>query len=224
MAKSDFINKVFKSNKSGDFIVIEYNGKDEVWIQFLDTGYILKSWASAIRHGKVKDPFSPRYYNIGHIGLGRFSYKDKKIYNSWVNMLGRCYSGRYQSYQGCTVAEEWHNFQNFAEWLSTQENWGLKNYELDKDIICSTRGKIYSSETCKIVNRRCNIAAIRIQSTNLSGHPGVYVDTLKSGELRFRVTISIDGISTYLGTYLTFNDACDAYNIAKLEYINSKLI
>ena len=60
------------------------------------------------------------------------------MYKKWREMLARCYCEKYQtkkpSYLGCTVSEEWHNFQVFAEWFYSNFN-GSNNCELDKDLL-----------------------------------------------------------------------------------------
>lgn len=71
-------------------------------------------------------------------------------------MLRRCYDKEFQlknkSYQGCTVCEEWHNFQNFAEWF-------YQNYFdgacLDKDLLCCGN-KTYSPDKCCLITRSLN--------------------------------------------------------------------
>ncbi len=87
--------------------------------------------------------------------------KTTKVYNTWFNMMRRCYNPNcedYELYKDCTVCKSWHNFQNFAEW------WESNYYEiegermsLDKDII-KKDNKIYSPSTCCIVPDKLNTA------------------------------------------------------------------
>lgn len=137
-------------------------------------------------------------------------------------MLARCYSGKYPTYEGCTVADEWYNFQNFAEWFTNQENWNCCGYELDKDLLAGGRGKLYSSETCIVINRAANMSVVKLQSTNTNGVTGVSIHYTKSGP-RYRAFISIDGVNTYIGSYLTMEEAERQYSNAKDNYIKSKL-
>lgn len=222
-SKDQYLYKVFDSNNSGKFVVIDYEGKDKVWIQFLKTGFVKTATTRTIASGKVKDPFSPKHFNKGYLGLGNFSKKDKRVYSAWRNMLSRCYSGVYDSYSECEVCDEWLDYQVFAKWYTSQENWNNVKYQLDKDISTDCRGKLYSPEFCKLVPKLQNIAAIRIQSTNKNnGVTGVHIETLKSGKLKFRVTISINDKSTYLGSFDTLEEAQQVYNDRKLSYIESK--
>ena len=94
-------------------------------------------------------------YSRGH------NKKQTKCYNTWCNMLKRCYSEEYHkkkpTYRDCKVCDEWLNFQNFAKWY--EENYyGIANEEmhLDKDILCKGN-KIYSTETCIFVPQRINV-------------------------------------------------------------------
>ena len=61
------------------------------------------------------------------------------VYQLWVNMLVRCYSGRYLTYQGCTVSSRWLRFSNFIKDLPLikgYSDWLLdSSYMLDKDTL-----------------------------------------------------------------------------------------
>ena len=78
-------------------------------------------------------------------------------FQTWKNMLARCYSTKYQekqpTYVGCTVATEWLTFSNFKNWMETQE-WQDK--QLDKDLLIEGN-KVYSPNTCVFVSRRVNM-------------------------------------------------------------------
>lgn len=77
-------------------------------------------------------------------------------YNTWKNMLKRCYSEKekeiFPTYKGCTVSEEWKLFSNFRKWMVEQDWEGM---HLDKDLLI--RGnKVYSEETCVFVTEQVN--------------------------------------------------------------------
>ncbi len=78
------------------------------------------------------------------------------FYESWSNMLKRCYSKTYQSrkatYIGCTVSDEWFRFMAFREWMISQE-W--KGNHLDKDLIFQGN-KIYSADKCVFISPQLN--------------------------------------------------------------------
>lgn len=78
--------------------------------------------------------------------------KFTKSYNTWINMLQRCYNPKYQekdlSCIGWTVCNEWHNFQNFAKWF--EDNYYEVEGEkvvLDKDLFGSN-SKVLNADTC----------------------------------------------------------------------------
>lgn len=148
------------SKKCGELEVIEYVRHGNVAIRFLNTGHEIKAAANNIRKGEVKDKLAPSVFGVGFIGLGRFkpSIKGRVIreYATWQNMIQRCYDQKYQerfpTYVGCSVCQEWHNFQVFAEWMTTQDHEGK---QLDKDIK-SEGNKVYSPETCTFVTNSEN--------------------------------------------------------------------
>ena len=78
-------------------------------------------------------------------------------------MIRRCYSKGIQytttSYSNCTVCEEWHNFQNFAEWYNNNI-WNDEFCFLDKDILIKGN-KLYSPNTCIFVDNRINCLFVK---------------------------------------------------------------
>lgn len=81
-------------------------------------------------------------------------------YQTWKNMLQRCYSAKYQdkrpTYKGCTVSEEWLLFSSFRSWMEKQD-WEDK--QLDKDLLVEGN-KVYSEDTCVFVTRMVNTFTI----------------------------------------------------------------
>jgi len=152
-----------------------YSGYRKVQIRFLDKFKLVKeidSWE--FRRGMVVNPYDPKVYGVGFIGEGAYSNTTHKDARSrWSRMLDRCYSGKekFQTYAGCEVAEEWFNFQNFAEWYESEVEILRSNgiqYALDKDLLSGTlRGKLYSPASCCILPAVLNVGI----STDL--HSGV---------------------------------------------------
>ena len=75
--------------------------------------------------GCVSNPMKRTVYGKGYLGVGKYSpSSETRAYKLWKNMLERvyCLNVRYtrMSYKDVEVCEEWHNFQNFAEWCETQ--------------------------------------------------------------------------------------------------------
>lgn len=149
-------SKIYTANNFGDFKVVEYINATNIVVEFTNTGYKTKTTAGNIKSGKVKDKLCPSVFGVGFVGDGEHApyikSKVTKQYNTWVSMLERCYSSklheRHPTYTGCTACEEWHNFQNFAEWFDANY---IDSFELDKDI--KVKGnKIYSPDTCVFVS------------------------------------------------------------------------
>lgn len=152
------VGLVFKSKNHGEFLITDRIGH-RVTCEFLKTGYITTAqWCNAKR-GMVMDRMMPKVYGVGYLGGVKFKSStnkgNTKAYNAWRNMLGRCYDkkiqSKHKSYIGCIVCDEWHNFQNFAEWFYSNYRNGM---EVNKDIIGN--GKVYSPSTCIFITPQEN--------------------------------------------------------------------
>lgn len=165
MKKEEYLNTEFINSQGLKFKVLNYHSYDNIDIIFED-GFVLKHRdGHNVRQGcHIVHPMYPTKYGVGYMGIGPYvSVEDKKTvkaYAVWADMIRRCYDKSYlktrPTYQGCTVCEEWKNYQNFAKWH--KENY----YEfdgdriaLDKDII-KKGNKIYSPNTCVYVPNRIN--------------------------------------------------------------------
>lgn len=148
------------TNTDGDTgVVVKYHNSRKVEVVFIDTMYETTACAINIREGKVKDKLKPSVHGVGFIGDGKFNSKYVS-YPSWISMLERCYDFKFQqrspTYIGCTVCEEWHNFQNYTEWYNKAHPSDGNKYQLDKDIRVSGN-KIYSPDTCIFVTASENL-------------------------------------------------------------------
>ena len=154
------IGSVYNTNSSGYLEVVHYCCSSCVYVQFLSSGFVMRTMSSKILTGSVKDPFFPSVFGVGYAGVGSHkrsnNRKNTKVYEAWRDMLRRSYSrvlhDRAPTYIGCSVFSEWHNFQVFAEWF-------YKNYvdgtDLDKDIKIDGN-KVYGPDTCLFVSRKEN--------------------------------------------------------------------
>ena len=82
---------------------------------------------------------------------------NKRVYEKWKSMFGRCYSEKYQekhpTYIGCTVCERWLLLSNFTEDIPKIDGYDKELFlngklELDKDIKSNGENKEYSLENC----------------------------------------------------------------------------
>lgn len=154
------ISKIYSSLNYGDLFIVNYINNKKVEVEFIDTGYKTTTRAEQIVNGQVKDYLYPSVCGIGFIGVGEYRAKIKgkltRPYQTWISMMKRCYNAKTQilhpTYKGCTVCDEWHNFQNFAIWHT--KNY-IEGYHLDKDILIKGN-KIYSPSACSFVSRAVN--------------------------------------------------------------------
>lgn len=163
-------------------------------------------------------------YGVGYIGYGKYKRCDTnnkiiKPYQVWYAMMTRCYSKKYQisrpTYINCTVCEEWHNYQNFAEWYDN--NYYKVNDEimhLDKDLLVKGN-KIYSPENCVFVPFYINELTTKRQNCRGSFPIGV---TYFRGKFRAKYNIGI-GQQITIGYYDTPEEAFLNYKKYKEDYI-----
>lgn len=147
-------------------IIVNYRMNRDIDVYFPEYDWIAKGVGyDKFKKGAIKCPYERRIYGVGYIGEGKYKVsengKSTRVYNTWHDMLRRCYDEKYHekhpTYRGCSACEEWHNFQNFAEWHE-------KNYYevegetmcLDKDILVK-HNKIYSTDTCIYVPQTINL-------------------------------------------------------------------
>ncbi|MGR5882744.1 hypothetical protein ACT7DC_21945 [Bacillus cereus] len=88
--------------------------------------------------------------------------KNHPLFYTWNGMMYRCYKPYHSHYkyygaEGVTVAERWHDFDNFVYDIDNNMPNGhllyQDEYQLDKDI---KGGMIYSLETCMIISQKEN--------------------------------------------------------------------
>ena len=85
---------------------------------------------------------------------------NRRIYDTWHDMIKRCYSTKYQekrkTYEKCYVCERWLKLSNFVEDINKIDNYELwldnpnKRIALDKDIKYKNN-KEYSLEKCQFI-------------------------------------------------------------------------
>lgn len=156
-----------RENSNGTLMkVIKYRNCDDFDVKFLDEFGDIKEHVigTAFRNGNVKNLYDRTVYGVGYIGKGKYkpslNKENTQEYNLWKNMLERCYCEkrryRARTYFDCVVSDEWHNFQNFAQWF--HENY----YEykggrmhVDKDIL-NPQNRTYCKEMCLLVPQPIN--------------------------------------------------------------------
>lgn len=153
----------FDTKSFGTVEVIEYRGAFDVDVRFLDTGFIVTTNAGNVRNGSIKDKLKRTVYGVGFFGDGKHkssvNKKPNPAYKAWKAMMQRCYDHGYHKYRptyiDCTVCDDWHNFQNFADWFEEAYPRDGNKYQVDKDSV-KVGNKVYSPETCVFLTLKDN--------------------------------------------------------------------
>lgn len=167
---------------------------------------------------KSKQVVKNNFYGVGFNSKHtyRTSVKNKTVpsYNTWQNMLQRCYCPKRQiqkpTYVGCTVSEQWHDFQDFAEWYENHPYSGL-GYQLDKDLLTSNN-KVYSPDNCCFIPQELNSLITDNGATRGKNPQGV---SWHKHHGKYIVHVSMNGKHIYLGLFDCPNEAHQAYKEAK---------
>jgi hypothetical protein len=157
------VGGIYPTNSCGDLVVESFtrerdnSGRSRVYvnIKFITTGSTKKLLVENIRSGVVKDCYKPIVHGVGY--LGEVTSKGVEgIYDTWYNMLSRCYSdcGKNQKYYAeVFVAKEWHDFSVFLKYY---KRYYIEGYQLDKDLLSKEGHKIYSPSTCCFLPKEIN--------------------------------------------------------------------
>jgi len=200
------VGEVRYNRRGSKMTIIEYINHSHVVVEF-ENGYKVKTNYPKFDKGATKNPYDLTVEGVGYIGEGAYNSR-AYVFSIWTAMLYRCYSfkylQKYPTYIGCTVCEDWHNFQNFAKWH--KENfYQIENeiMNLDKDILVKGN-KIYSPETCVFVPSLINYLFTKNDKNRGNLPIGVFF-IKKSKHYRARC----------LGCYLTPEEAFQAYKQTK---------
>ena len=221
--REKLVGQKFKTNNCGVCEVIDYENSQNVTVKFLNPEFTTSVFLHQLRKGTVRNPFVPSFYGKGYMGVGKYSFKDKRVYDLWANLLKRVYCDKsrhkFPTYTEASVCDEWLNFQNFAAWCYSQKFFNAKDdkgrwYQLDKDLL-SEGVKIYSPNTCCFIPKDINLM-LTLNDVNRGEFP-VGVTRIKSTG-RFEATLSSNKKS-YLGVFDTAEEAFLVYKTAKESYV-----
>ncbi|ALA07713.1 putative AP2 domain-containing protein [Bacillus phage PBC6] len=205
--------------------VVEYNGNHDIYVQF-DRGNIVHTDWKAFCKGEVANVYDKTVYDVGYLGEGEYAHSEGGVvtsrYVTWQHMLSRCYNAKFQknneTYKGCMVVEEWHNFQNFAKWYD--ENY----YEVEGEVMCLDKdiifkgNKVYSPDACVFVPNRLNVLVVNPRKKRGKLPVGVSYDKASG---KYKAQVNIQGKYRNLGRFSTVGEAFTAYKKAKEEYIKA---
>lgn len=144
-------------------------------------------------------------------------------YRAWRNMLERCYSAKLHfekpTYLNASMSSDFFDFQDFANWYYNHP-YSEIGYDLDKDILIPGN-KVYSPDTCCFIPHELN-SLLTDSGKSRGRYPqGVKLDK-RSG--KFTCQINKNGKIRHIGTFLTCDDAYEAYKLAKEEYVKERAL
>ena len=212
--------------------IIKYKNCHHITIEYQDKYKHRQdiTYQSFLKHS-FANPYHPIVYERGIIGCKypmTINGNNTKEYNTWSNMLERCYSKEFKkdkpTYEDACCCDEWLYYPNFYEWLHSQENFdkwiSLRFSSLDKDILVKGN-KLYSPNTCCLVPHYVNTLFVKKDANRGEFPIGVYYDK-KNKLFRSHVSkLNDENISKQedLGSYHTPTEAFLAYKKEKEAYI-----
>ena len=229
-------------NKQGCLmIIVEYNNSDDIIIEFQDEYKIkVNTQYCNFKSGSIKNPYAPTVYDVGITGCKYPISIDCELtreYVLWHSMMCRCFDDRFKdaqpTYKSVSCCNEWLNFENFYEWLISQENYkkwfNEKWWALDKDIIMKNNN-VYSPKTCCIVPQNVNCLFLKRKADR--GDLPIGVRRVRD---MFEASCSnpFTGKNERLGKYKTIEEAFQAYKtykeniikqVAQIEYEKGNII
>lgn len=161
---------IHPTRKWGDIKILNYFGRRNVLIEFMNSGVIRETRAELIRKGIAEDLTVPSLFGVGFLGVGDYTpNNNSKEHVHWKGILERGYCPKLKlkrpTYTLTQVASTWHNFQNFAEWCQHEKGFFHKGWELDKDLLIKGN-KLYSPETCVFLPQAINLLLVCGSRTN----------------------------------------------------------
>lgn len=223
---SQKLNRIGEKNKNkfGNLMIItKYINNADIVVDFIGYNYQVKTSYYYFKNGKVYCPFDKNVYGVGYLGLGKYNSvingENSFIYSRWQSILKRCYTNNEienPTYKGCTVCEEWLNFQNFAEWYE-DNYYEIENekMQIDKDIL-HKGNKIYSPETCVFVPARINYLFTKNNKNRGNLPIGVYYDDKIN---KYIASYNKLNKHVHIGCYDDSIEAFESYKKIKEKYI-----
>lgn len=164
------IGHKFSTKTSGVATIKENLGGGWFRIVFED-GYEKITSRRSIEGKEIKNPYARTVAGVGFVGEGIPTSENGvnlREYRLWLSVINRCYRPNrtvQNSYEDKTVAEVWHNYQNFAAWCRSNKGFYIEGYELDKDLLVAGN-KVYGPDTCCFIPGILNRTLISYSSDN----------------------------------------------------------
>lgn len=227
------INKIQKSNRLGEtnenhqgclMKIIEYNTTKDIVVEFQDSFKTkVHTQYNNFKKGNVRNPFYPSVYTVGIIGTKYSINNNEKEYRAWKDIIKRSYDekliNKRPTYQNVTCCKEWLNFENFCDWIHSQENYEKwlngNRWCIDKDILIKGN-KVYSPETCCLVSNEVNCLFLKSDNSRNGLPIGV---SKKEDKFQAYCDNPFTHKKEYLGLYDAPKQAFKRYKHRKEEII-----
>lgn len=227
-SKVDRIGEKGINNFGSEMIIVEYRNRIDIDVYFPEYDYTAKEIQySNFERGAISCPYERTVYGVGYLGEGKYKIHDKngkitKCYNTWHDMLKRCYDTKYKekhlTYSDCKVYDELLCFQNFGDWfISNYYEVKGERMCLDKDIL-NKGNKIYSPENYVFVPHNINLLFTKHDKARGKYPIGVYYN---KRDKKFRAQCSVYDFEEnktkrkHLGLYDTKEQAFQSYKYHK---------
>ena len=206
--------------------IIEYNSYNNIIVEFQDEYKTkVKSKYCYFENGQIKNPYYPSVYGVGI--TGNKCNVSSKEYRTWQKMLQRSCNENFKnnnpSYKDVTCCKEWLLYENFYEWLHSQENFDKwlngERWAVDKDILIKGN-KIYSPKTCCLVPQNVNSLFTKREKQRGELPIGVMLHKNKTQYVACCGNQFIKNLEySYLGAFTTPEDAFYEYKKEKERII-----
>ncbi len=210
--------QIFQFKNGDKFKVVAYNTSKNVIVELKDKSTLNVYWRGIVQN-LVSNPLELRKDGMTYRGNGHstgFEINTKNIYDLWDNMSHRCFSTRYKekypTYNDYCLDGGWFNFQNFAEWCLSQQQYIRANTCLDKDLLVKDN-KLYSSDTCCFIPNEINLALL-----TGTGARGNFFIGVRKDKKKFNAQISKFNTRINLGNFESEEKAFTAYKQSKEHY------
>lgn len=150
----------------------------------------------------------------------RTCISDHPYFPVWNGIRGRC--GKILNYIDVKLSDDFNTFEKFLLWAEKQKGFmqyddSGKIFEIDKDILSSGSGKVYSPDTCVFVPRVLNLMVYQKRRTELPKG----VQYFKGRKKPYRAYMTNNDKLNHYGYYHTVEEAAKVVREARFEYLKS---
>lgn len=132
------------------------------------------------------------------------------IYRAWRNMLNRCYSSNFPTYDKCVVTDDWLLFSVFHAWMNDKDYLGM---DLDKDLLIAGN-RVYGPSACVFISHDLNSFLVDRASKRGIYPLGVTMHA-QTGKYRAKCRNPFTNKTEHLGLFFSPEKAHEAWGARK---------